>query len=391
MPPSEFPPTCRAGCTWWPQSVTDPANPRFAKSIVNRLWKRYLGLGLFEPADDFRLDSPASHPELLDWLAHDFVEHGCDLKHTIRLILTSRTYQLALRSAAGRPFRRSGQKNAPRYFRSPALRRLTAEQLLDSMRVATSGQFVPAERCVSRHSLDGPDARAGPAGLAQRDQHRPARRRGDRAGARAAQRPELHELIYPNAAVHRSRCRSRIRDGWSIGSIGPCSAGRPACREKRRRRRFCRSAEIAGRGLEGHVLGAGVQSRVSIHQVGSDATDEPDRSSSIRRSSRRPAPARLSRLRCSVRCALRGWPTNRAETLRGQGRLGDLHLAARRHRADRHLGSEDATRPSTPGMKGSELLGTCPSIPTSVDGLRFGEGLGEDGLGDAPRHACCAA
>ena len=76
------------------QLITDPANPRFAKTIVNRLWKRYLGLGLFEPADDFRLDVPASHPELLDWLAHDFVEHGCDLKHTIRLILTSRTYQL---------------------------------------------------------------------------------------------------------------------------------------------------------------------------------------------------------------------------------------------------------------------------------------------------------
>ena len=40
----------------------DPANPRFAKTTVNRLWRRYLGLGLFEPVDDFRLDSPAANP-----------------------------------------------------------------------------------------------------------------------------------------------------------------------------------------------------------------------------------------------------------------------------------------------------------------------------------------
>ena len=76
------------------QLLVDPTNPRFAQTVVNRLWKRYLGLGLFEPADDFRLERPASHPELLAWLADDLMRHGFDLKHTIRLILTSRTYQL---------------------------------------------------------------------------------------------------------------------------------------------------------------------------------------------------------------------------------------------------------------------------------------------------------
>ena len=74
--------------------ITDPQNPRFASPIVNRLWKRYFGLRTVEPADDFRDDMPASHPELLDWLADDFTRHGYDLQHTIRLILTSRTYQL---------------------------------------------------------------------------------------------------------------------------------------------------------------------------------------------------------------------------------------------------------------------------------------------------------
>ncbi|HEV3025417.1 MAG TPA: DUF1549 domain-containing protein, partial [Pirellulales bacterium] len=116
--------------------VTDPANPRFAKTIVNRLWKRFLGLGLFEPADDFRIDVPASHPELLDWLAHDFTAHGCDLKHTIRLVLSSRAYQRRYDAALEDHFT-AGEANPPRQFRSPALRRLTAEQLLDSVRVAT--------------------------------------------------------------------------------------------------------------------------------------------------------------------------------------------------------------------------------------------------------------
>jgi len=129
------------------QAITDPANPRFARSIVNRLWKRYLGLGLFEPADDFRLDVPASHPELLEWLAHDFVAHDCDLKHTIRLILTSRTYQLRYDPRLEDHYA-VGQKDAPRYYRSPSLRRLTAEQFFDSMRVATTGEFLPAERAL---------------------------------------------------------------------------------------------------------------------------------------------------------------------------------------------------------------------------------------------------
>jgi hypothetical protein len=127
------------------QLITDPANPRFAKTIVNRLWKRYFGLGLFEPADDFREDTPASHPELLDWLAYDFMEHGCDLKHTIRQILTSRVYQLRYDPELEDHFS-AGQQNGPRYFRSPSLRRVTAEQFLDSLRVATSGELEPALR-----------------------------------------------------------------------------------------------------------------------------------------------------------------------------------------------------------------------------------------------------
>lgn len=128
------------------QLVTDPTNPRFAKTIVNRLWKRYLGLGLVEPADDFRADRAASHPQLLDWLAYDFLEHGCDLKHTIRTILTSRTYQLAYSPAMEDHFDANLQDNPPRYFRSPSLRRLSVEQLMDSFRLVTTGELTHDQR-----------------------------------------------------------------------------------------------------------------------------------------------------------------------------------------------------------------------------------------------------
>ena len=132
------------------QLITDPGNPRFAKTIVNRLWKRYFGLGLVEPVDDLRDDMPASHPELLDWLAHDFLAHGCDQKHTIRQILTSSTYQLRFDPEQADVFD-AAQPSVPRYFRSPQLRRLTAEQVLDSVRLAASGELLPAQRTL----LDG--------------------------------------------------------------------------------------------------------------------------------------------------------------------------------------------------------------------------------------------
>jgi len=127
------------------QAVVDPANPRFAKTIVNRLWRRYLGLGLFEPIDDYRETTQISHPELLDWLAYDFLQHGCDLKQTIRLILTSRPYQLRYDPQLADHFD-PRKPDAPRYFLSPQLRRVTCEQFIDSIRMATTGQLAPGER-----------------------------------------------------------------------------------------------------------------------------------------------------------------------------------------------------------------------------------------------------
>jgi hypothetical protein len=116
------------------QLTVDPANPRFAKAIVNRLWKRYFGLGIFEPVDDYREDRAPANPELLNWLADDFMRSGYNIKHTIRLILTSRAYQLKYDPKLEDTFD-IAKPTAPRLMRSPALRRLTAEQLLDSIQV----------------------------------------------------------------------------------------------------------------------------------------------------------------------------------------------------------------------------------------------------------------
>jgi len=111
------------------EMVTRPRNPRFAKTMVNRLWKRLLGRGLFEPIDDF--DSKPAHRDLLEWLAFDFMEHDYDAKHTLRLILLSRVYQMPvshLKSASA--------KELP-LLAGPAERRLTSEQYLDAIALVT--------------------------------------------------------------------------------------------------------------------------------------------------------------------------------------------------------------------------------------------------------------
>lgn len=67
-------------------------NPYFARAWVNRLWKFTMGRGLVEPTDDLRATNPATHPELLAMLTADFVEHGYDIRHTLRMIVTSDAY-----------------------------------------------------------------------------------------------------------------------------------------------------------------------------------------------------------------------------------------------------------------------------------------------------------
>jgi hypothetical protein len=71
------------------------ASPYFAEAAVNRVWSYFFARGIVEPVDDFRTTNPPTHPELIEALARDFRDHGYDLKHLMRLILQSRTYQLS--------------------------------------------------------------------------------------------------------------------------------------------------------------------------------------------------------------------------------------------------------------------------------------------------------
>ena len=81
----------RIGLAEW---LVDRDNPLTARVFVNRLWKHYFGRGLSGVLDDVGSQGePPTHPELLDWLAVEFMESGWNIKHVVRLITTSSTYQ----------------------------------------------------------------------------------------------------------------------------------------------------------------------------------------------------------------------------------------------------------------------------------------------------------
>src|SRR5207302_128805 len=73
--------------------LTARDNPYFAKALVNRVWRNFLGRGLVEAEDDLRQTNPPSNAELLDALAKDFAEHRHDVKRLIRLVMNSAAYQ----------------------------------------------------------------------------------------------------------------------------------------------------------------------------------------------------------------------------------------------------------------------------------------------------------
>jgi hypothetical protein len=105
--------------------LTSPQNPRFAKTISNRLWKRMFGAGQIEPVDDLKDDSKAENPELLDFLTSEMVRVDFDLKEYLRIVCNTKAYQREATTTEVNP--------ADEYhFPGPLLRRMTAEQVWDS-------------------------------------------------------------------------------------------------------------------------------------------------------------------------------------------------------------------------------------------------------------------
>ena len=147
------------------EMVTTPRNPRFAKTMVNRLWQKLIGRGLFEPVDD--VYAKPANAELLEWLAYEFMTNDYDLKHVIRLITTSKAYQLRSAPESGDQQRKSDKE--PGIFTSIAPRRLSSEQFLDALSVVTGYWPSPQTMNVEvsnpnvrawRHRIPGPLALA---------------------------------------------------------------------------------------------------------------------------------------------------------------------------------------------------------------------------------------
>lgn len=132
--------------------ITAPTNPYFARSIVNRYWSYLLGVGIIEPIDDIRSSNPPSNPELLDTLTKDFVDHRFDLKHLLKTIARSRTYQQSLKT---NPWNEDDTTN----FSHALPRRLTAEQLQDAISVATGVMVKYPGMPTGFHATQLPDSK----------------------------------------------------------------------------------------------------------------------------------------------------------------------------------------------------------------------------------------
>lgn len=128
--------------------VVSPRNPRFARTIVNRLFDRLMGRGLFEPIDD--LDYEPIYGGLLDWLAYDFMKHDFDLKHTITRIMTSQAYQR-------KSLRIRTEFTLEPTYAAPRVRRMPSEAFLDGI-AQVSGHWQKGRLNSAQVSSDQPRA-----------------------------------------------------------------------------------------------------------------------------------------------------------------------------------------------------------------------------------------
>ena len=110
--------------------VTASDNPRFTQTIANRLWKRVFGVGLIEPVDNFNDATEASNQELLDFLVLEMKRVNYKQREFLRILYNTKAYQR-------KAFLGDVDLNEPYFFQGPVLRRMTAQQLWDSMLTLT--------------------------------------------------------------------------------------------------------------------------------------------------------------------------------------------------------------------------------------------------------------
>ena len=121
------------------EAITAPDNPLAARVAVNRVWRHLFGHGIVRTVDNFgRLGDPPSHPALLDYLAHGFVDDGYSIKRLVRRLVLSRAYRMSSRPAA----RAAEIDPSNRLLQHANLRRLDAEAIRDAM-LSISGRLDP--------------------------------------------------------------------------------------------------------------------------------------------------------------------------------------------------------------------------------------------------------
>jgi len=113
--------------------VTSRENPYFTKVIANRLWARTFGHGLLDPVDDWNDDSKPAHPQVLAFLETSMKAVDYDLRQFSRILFQTRLFQRECDPVEPQP-------GVPHLVRGPALKRMSAEQLYDSMLVLTRGE-----------------------------------------------------------------------------------------------------------------------------------------------------------------------------------------------------------------------------------------------------------
>ena len=130
--------------------LTSKENPLFAKSMANRTWSYFFGKGIIDPVDDIRGGNPPSNPALLDALTAEFIKSNFDTRVLMRVICQSRTYQLSI-------IPNQWNEDDTVNFSHAVPRRLSAEQMLDAVAVATGERPQFKDMPVGMRSVEIPD------------------------------------------------------------------------------------------------------------------------------------------------------------------------------------------------------------------------------------------
>jgi hypothetical protein len=117
--------------------ITNRENPYFARALANRIWSQYMGRGLVHPVDNMSESNEPTHPELLDEITKQLVDHNFDVKWLVKELTNSKTYQL---SATG-----NVEAERPEWFERARVRPLSAEELAEAWRVAVNYAAVDPE------------------------------------------------------------------------------------------------------------------------------------------------------------------------------------------------------------------------------------------------------